>query len=97
MHKRYLAGLYDLDELGLQLRRQGGQVGMNCAEQWIGLTDGGNGLESFLRRNFPRDLVLILDFSARYRIPGGVEQGFVSGRRGSASEPNDIMVSHSEA
>lgn len=62
MQARYLAGLYDLDELGLQLRRQGGQVGMNRAEQWIGLTDGGNGLESFLRKNFPRDLVLILDF-----------------------------------
>lgn len=62
MQARYLAGLYDLDELGLQLRRQGGQVGMNQAEQWIGLSDGGNGLENFLSKNFPRDLVLILDF-----------------------------------
>lgn len=62
MQARYLAGLYDLDELGLQLRRQAGQVGMNQAEQWIGLSDGGNGLEPFLTKNFPRDLVLILDF-----------------------------------
>lgn len=62
MQSRYLAGLYDLEELGVQLRRQAGQVGMNQAEQWIGLTDGGNGLENFLRVNFPRDLVLILDF-----------------------------------
>jgi hypothetical protein len=59
---RYLAGLYDLDELGLQLRRQAGQVGINDAEVWIGLTDGGNGLEHFVRRNFPRDPILILDF-----------------------------------
>ena len=62
MQARYLAGLYDLDELGLQLRQQAGQVGMNQADVWIGLTDGGNGLEEFVRRNFPRDPVLILDF-----------------------------------
>src|SRR5258705_12060430 len=40
----YLAGLYELDELGLQLRRQAAQVGMDRADQWIGLSDGGNGL-----------------------------------------------------
>lgn len=63
MQARYLAGLYDLDELGLQLRRQAGQVGMEHVDQWIGLTDGGNGLETFLTKNFPRpNLALILDF-----------------------------------
>jgi hypothetical protein len=62
MQARYLAGLFDLDELGLQLRRQAGQVGMDKAEQWVGLTDGGAGLEDFVRTNFPRDVVLILDF-----------------------------------
>jgi hypothetical protein len=62
MQARYLSGLYDLDELGLQLRKQASQVGMDQAEVWIGLTDGGNGLEEFIRRNFPRDPVLILDF-----------------------------------
>jgi hypothetical protein len=62
MQARYLSGLYDLDELGLQLRKQAGQVGMDRAEVWIGLTDGGNGLEEFVRKNFPRDPVLILDF-----------------------------------
>ena len=59
---RYLAGLYELDELGRQLRKQAGQVGMDHADQWIGLTDGGNGLEQFITTNFPRDVVLILDF-----------------------------------
>src|SRR5205085_2870215 len=48
--------------LGLALRKQAAQVGMDKAEVWIGLTDGGNGLEDFVRRNFPRDPVLILDF-----------------------------------
>lgn len=62
MQARYLSGLYDLEQLGLELRKQAGQVGMDDAEVWIGLTDGGNGLEEFVRRNFPRDPVLILDF-----------------------------------
>ena len=62
MQARYLLGLYDLDELGLQLRKQAGQVGMDQADVWIGLCDGGNDLEAFIRRNFPRDPVLILDF-----------------------------------
>jgi len=63
MQSRYLSGLYDLDELGLQLRRQAAQVGMEQAQQWLALSDAGNGLEEFLRRNFNRpDLVVILDF-----------------------------------
>lgn len=63
MQARYLSGLYDLDELGLQLRRQAAQVGMERAQQWLALSDAGNGLEDFLRRNFNRpDVVVILDF-----------------------------------
>jgi hypothetical protein len=68
MQARYLSGLYTLEELGLLLRRQAGQVGMNQAEQWLGLSDGGNGLENFLQSNFPGPLEhgtaleLILDF-----------------------------------
>lgn len=58
---RYLAGLYTLEELGLQMRRQGAHVGMDAAEQWIALTDGGNGLEDFMDVHFPR-AVKILDF-----------------------------------
>src|SRR4051812_39541777 len=58
---RYFAGFYELKELGLQMRRQAGQVGMNNAEQWIALTDGGAGLERFIDVNFPR-AQKILDF-----------------------------------
>jgi hypothetical protein len=58
---RYLAGLYTLEELGAQMRWQGAQVGMNDAEQWIALSDGGNGLEEFFDVYFPR-AVKILDF-----------------------------------
>lgn len=60
---RVLAGLWPLAELGEPLRRQAAQVGMETAEVWIGLTDGGNGLEAFVQQNFNRpNLVLILDF-----------------------------------
>jgi len=63
MMARYLAGLNTLEELGGPLRRLAAQVGMEQAELWIALTDGGNGLEDFMRSNFGRpDLVLILDF-----------------------------------
>jgi hypothetical protein len=63
MQARYLSGLYGLDELGLQLRRQAAQVGMERAQRWIALSEAGNGLEDFLRCNFNRpDLVVILDF-----------------------------------
>jgi hypothetical protein len=58
---RYFAGFYDLAQLGAQMRRQAGQVGMNDAEQWIALTDGGAGLEPFVDVHFPR-AVKILDF-----------------------------------
>jgi len=58
---RYLAGLYPLPELGAQLRRQGAQVGMDAAERWIALTDGGGGLERFIDVYFPR-AEKILDF-----------------------------------
>jgi hypothetical protein len=79
---RYLAGLYDLDELGLQLRRQGAQVGMDSAEVWVALTDGGNGLEGFIDVNFPRAVKVLdfqhavthlADFAKQFR-PGGWEK-----------------------
>ena len=62
MQARYVAGLYSLDELALVMRRQAGQVGMNRAERWLGLTDGGNGLEPFVQKSFPLVEVVILDF-----------------------------------
>jgi hypothetical protein len=58
---RYLAGFYELDELGLQLRRQAAQVGWDEAEQQIAISDGGVGLEEFFRKNFPL-AECILDF-----------------------------------
>jgi hypothetical protein len=58
---RYLAGHYTLEELGAQMRRQAAQVGVGQAERWIGLTDGGNGLERWLEVHFPL-AVRILDF-----------------------------------
>ncbi len=63
LQARYLSGLYSLAEMGLRLRRQAASVGMEQAEVWVALSDGGNGLESFVQSNFNRaDLVVILDF-----------------------------------
>jgi len=62
MQARYLSGLYPLAEMGPLLRQQGAQVGMDQAEIWIALTDGGSGLEAFMTTNFPRVAAVILDF-----------------------------------
>jgi len=59
--KRYLAGLYTLEEMGLLLRRQAAQVGMDRADNWIALTDAGNGMDRFMKVNFPR-ATCIVDF-----------------------------------
>jgi len=62
MRARYLAGLYPLAEIAPLLREPAGQVGMDRADRWLGLSDGGNGLEDRIRENFPRVEVVILDF-----------------------------------
>jgi hypothetical protein len=63
MQARYLAGLQSLEALGLLLRKQAAQVGMEQADLWVALSDGGSGLEDFFKDNFGRpELVVILDF-----------------------------------
>jgi hypothetical protein len=59
---RYLAGLGGQAALGEPLRRQAAQVGMDRAERWIALSDGGAGLEDWLVLNFGRVEAVILDF-----------------------------------
>jgi hypothetical protein len=59
---RYVAQVQPLAALTEPLRRQGGHVGMDRADRWVALSDGGNGLEDFLRTNFPRVEAVILDF-----------------------------------
>lgn len=63
MRARYLSGLYRLEEMGPLMRQMAARVGMEEAQVWVALTDGGSGLEDFCQKNFNRaDLVLILDF-----------------------------------
>lgn len=62
MRARYVSGLYPLAEMGPLLRRQGASVGLDQAEVWVALSDGGSGLEDALRANFPRVDAVILDF-----------------------------------
>ena len=62
MRSRYLSGLYPLEDFAPLVRTPAGHVGMDRADRWIGLSDGGSGLEDRLRENFPRVEVVILDF-----------------------------------
>jgi hypothetical protein len=62
MRSRYLSGLYPLEDFAPLVRAPAGHVGMDRADRWIGLSDGGSGLEDRLRENSPRVEVVILDF-----------------------------------
>jgi hypothetical protein len=62
MKARYVSGLYSLTDLGFLMRKQGAQTGLGQAKVWIALSDGGSGLEDFLRVNFPQTRAIILDF-----------------------------------
>lgn len=59
---RYVASLERMAELGSTIRQQGTAVGMEQAERWIALSDGGSGLEECVHTHFQRVEVVILDF-----------------------------------
>lgn len=59
---RYVASLNGQAALAEPLRRQAAQVGMDRADRWLAISDGGSGLEDWLRTNFPRVEAVILDF-----------------------------------
>lgn len=60
---RYVCGLTGgLKVLGESLRNQAAQVGMDKAQRWVAISDGGAGMEDWLRANFPRVEAVILDF-----------------------------------
>jgi hypothetical protein len=59
---RYVAGSEGIAALGEPLRRQAAQVGMDRAQRWIAISDGGAGLEDWLKTNFGRVEAVILDF-----------------------------------
>jgi hypothetical protein len=59
---RYVTNLSTLSVLADPLRRQAAQVGMERADRWIAISDGGSGLEDFLSDNFGRVEAVICDF-----------------------------------
>lgn len=60
---RYACGMTGgLQVLGDPLRNQGAQVGMDRADRWVAISDGGAGIEDWLRSNFPRVEAVVLDF-----------------------------------
>lgn len=82
---RYQAGLMDLDELGERMRRQAAQIGMDRAEQWVALTDGGAGLDAFMDVFFPR-AVRILDFYHAAEHLGDLAKAYCGGDAVAAEE-----------
>jgi len=63
MRVRYLSGMYPLEEFIPLLRAPAGRVGMDRAERWIALTDGGSGLEDWASANG-------ISFSSRAELIG---------------------------
>jgi hypothetical protein len=59
---RYQASLGGQATLGEPLRRQAAQVGMDRADRWIAISDGGSGLEDWLKMHFGKVEAVILDF-----------------------------------
>lgn len=82
---RYQAGLMGLDDLGARLRRQAAQVGLDRAEQWVALTDGGAGLDDFMDVFFPR-AVRILDFYHAAEHLGDLAKAYSGGDATAAEE-----------
>jgi hypothetical protein len=73
---RYVTSMNGLDGLATPLRQQAAQVGMDSADRWIAISDGGNGLEEFLKVNFPRVDVVILDFYHAAEYLGKIAQAW---------------------
>jgi hypothetical protein len=73
---RYVTSMEGLDGLAKPLRQQGAQVGMDSAERWIAISDGGKGLEEFLKINFPRVDAVILDFYHAAEYLGKIAQAW---------------------
>lgn len=81
---RYVAGVQPLAEMAEPLRGLAGRVGMDAAQRWIALSDGGAGLEDFLRVNFGRVDAVILDFWHAAEYLGPLSRAAHPGDEGSA-------------
>jgi len=94
---RYIAGLYALEQMGPLLRWQAARVGMERADVWVALTDGGSGLEAFAQQNFNRpDLVLILDFYHAASYAEELGQDTAPRRRGPGQGAGGAVVQLAE-
>jgi len=83
---RYVASLEGQEAVGEPLRHQTGQVGMGQAQRWIGLSDGGAGLEDLLRGHFGRVDAVILDFYHASEHLGDFAKAWCSGDAAAVEE-----------
>ena len=81
---RYVAAVRPLAELAQPLRRQAWHVGLEAAQRRVALSDGGSGLEDFLRDNFGRVEAVILDFWHAAEYLGGLARALHPGQEEAA-------------
>ncbi len=82
MQARYTSGLYPLAEMGPLLRRQGAQVGLDRAEVWVAITDGGAGVGGLRAIELPACRSGDLGLLSRGGVSGEVGSGVAPDRRG---------------
>jgi hypothetical protein len=83
---RYVVQLQPLAALATPLRKQAGQVGLDDADRWVALSDGGSGLEDFLQDNFGRVEAVILDFWHVAEYLGGLSKALFPGQEEAARD-----------
>jgi hypothetical protein len=86
---RYVASLEGPAALAEPLRRQAAQVGMDRAQRWIALSDGGAGLEDWLRVNFGRVEAVILDFYHAAEHLGDLAKAWLGAGTDAAKEQHE--------
>ena len=95
---RYVCGLTGGQAgLGQPLRNQAAQVGLDRAERWVAISDGGAGLEDLLRATLPAGGGGHPRLLPRGRTPERVGEGVAPGRRGRGRAGGRRVVPPAEA
>lgn len=87
---RYVTSLEGQEAVAEPLRHLAGRVGMNHAQRWIAVCDGGSGLEDLLKQHFSRLDAVILDFFHASEHLGDFAKAWHAG------DPSAATTAHAE-